>query len=314
MVGTYRSGTSAIVEAVGSHPRILCGDQVHHRDCPHGARSRSPKISLNGDFAGLLQKHRTQVQNGITDLTSVIGFKRLSRSSKKRLVHPRFAPAIIVDRLEGHLKWLARNPQVRVVHVVRTDNLAWLESKALAHASGRYSGGQYPDSLRLELSPTQALRRVATKTWIDGRLASLSVTNPYLRVNHGSVRCRQPGSLRKDRNISRLRSRRVAAVRGCITKSRSRSSLAGISNMDAIRDALAPTGHAYLRVAQRQVFWPTTDTRSGATALLSSAPTPPSDSHSSHARMRVCAMNPFESAPTASRTDEATISIRETQL
>lgn len=241
VVGTYRSGTSAIVEAVGSHPRILCGYEWTLR-LPAWRTIKVAEDSLNGDFAGLLQKHRTQVQNGITDLTSVIGFKRLFRSSNKWLVHPRFAPAIIVDRLEGHLKWLARNPQVRVVHVVRTDNLAWLKSKALADASGRYSGGQYPDSLRLELSPTQAMRRVATKTWIDGRLASLSVTNPYLRVNHEAFVVDNLGV-----------SEKIAIFLGCDPaelpraglhhQSQSRSSLAGISNMDAIRDALGHRAH-----------------------------------------------------------------------
>jgi hypothetical protein len=241
IVGTYRSGTSAIVEALGRHPRILCGYEWTLR-LPSWRTIRVAEDSLNGDFTGLLQKHRTQVEAGLTDLTSVIGFKRLFRSSDKWLVHPRFAPAIAVDRLEGHLKWLAKNPQVHVVHIVRTDNLAWLKSKVLSDASGRFSGGQYPDDLRLAISAAQAKRRVATKLWIDGRLASLSVTNPYLRVNHEAFVADNLGVAEKMVRFLGCDPSELPSS-GLRHQSQSKRSLATISNMDAIREALGHLAH-----------------------------------------------------------------------
>lgn len=144
------------------------------------------KAALTGDFSGLLPKNLKQVDEVLTGQKSVIGFKRLFRASNKWLAHPRLAPALALDRLEAHIRWLQSDPSIRIVHVIRQDNVSWLRSKVLADATGRYSGTQYPDDLTLSLSIRDARRRVATKVWIDGRLASLSVTNPYLRVNHES--------------------------------------------------------------------------------------------------------------------------------
>lgn len=185
IVGTYRSGSSAVTEAMNSHPRIMCGYEWTLR-IPFWRKLQVAKSALEGDFSHLLQRHRDAAQSGISSETRVIGFKRLFRSSNKWLIHPRFAPALAVDRLEAHLKWLADDPSIRVVHIVRRDNIAWLRSKVLADASGKYSGGQYPDDLRLRIGVNEARRRVATKTWIDGRLAALSVSNPYCRVDYES--------------------------------------------------------------------------------------------------------------------------------
>lgn len=183
VVGTYRSGTSAIVEAIGRHPRVLCGMEWTHQ-LPMWRKIAVGKAALAGDFSGLLPKNAEQVKKAWTAQQSVIGFKRLFRSSDKWLLHPRLAPALAVDRLEAHLKWAQSDPALRIIHVVRQDNVAWLKSKALADATGRFSGARYPDDVQLTLSPHEARKRVATKLWIDGRLASLSVTNPYLRLNH----------------------------------------------------------------------------------------------------------------------------------
>lgn len=183
VVGTYRSGTSAIVEAIGRHPLILCGMEWTHR-LPVWRKIPVGKAALSGDFSGLLPKNRKQIDESITEQQTVIGFKRLFRASDKWLLHPRLAPALAVDRFEAHLRWLQNDPAIRIVHVVRQDNVAWLRSKVLADATGRYSGAQYPDDLQLSIAVSEARRRVATKVWIDGRLASLSITNPYYRVNH----------------------------------------------------------------------------------------------------------------------------------
>lgn len=183
VVGTYRSGTSAIVEAIGRHPLILCGMEWTHR-LPLWRKISVGRAALSGDFTGLLAKNRSQIDESITAQKTAIGFKRLFRASNKWLLHPKLAPALAVDRFEAHLRWLRNDPSIRIVHVVRQDNVAWLRSKVLADATGRYSGEQYPDDLQLSISISEARRRVATKVWIDGRLASLSITNPYCRVSH----------------------------------------------------------------------------------------------------------------------------------
>jgi hypothetical protein len=171
IVGTYRSGSSAIAEAINSHPRIVCGWEWTLRT-PSWKAIRVAASALNGDFSVLLERHRLAVEAGVLPTTEVIGFKRLFRSSDKWLIHPQFAPALLVDRLEAHLKWLAGQPSIRIVHILRRDNVSWLRSEVLADATGRYSGGQYPDALRSSRNVNKAKRRVATKTWIDGRLAA----------------------------------------------------------------------------------------------------------------------------------------------
>ncbi len=195
IVGTYRSGSSAVAESINSHPEIICGLEWTLR-IPFWNKIHVAQSALQGDFSRLIPRHRDLAQSGISAGTAAIGFKRLFRSSDKWLLHPRFAPALAVDRLEAHLKWLASDPTIHVVHIVRRDNIAWLRSKTLADASGKYSGSKYPDGLRLRIDINEAKRRVATKTWIDGRLAALSVSNPYCRIDYESFAADNRGAAR----------------------------------------------------------------------------------------------------------------------
>ena len=71
-----------------------------------------------------------------------------------------------------------------MIHIVRNDHLAWLKSKALADATAIYSGVAYPENMEVSISPRKAIRRVQAKLFIDKRLATLSETNPYLRVDY----------------------------------------------------------------------------------------------------------------------------------
>lgn len=115
---------------------------------------------------------------------SVIGFRRLFRSSDKWILHPRCAPALWVDRLEAHLRWIRTRPHVHVVHIVRRNNLGWLRSKALSAATGQYFGVGYPEDSLAVIPVARALRRLKSKAWVDRRLASLKKTNPYMRVEY----------------------------------------------------------------------------------------------------------------------------------
>lgn len=182
LVGTYCSGSSAVFEAINSHPRILCGYGWTLR-IPAWKKVRVAHAALNGDFSDLIAQHRDAARAGLSPGIRAIGFKRLFRSSDKRVFHPKYAPALAVDRLGAHLRWLAANPRILTVHIVHPDNVAWLRSKVLVDASRQYAGGCYPDDLRLSVGIAEAKRRVQTRVWIDGRLAVLSTSNPQCRVN-----------------------------------------------------------------------------------------------------------------------------------
>lgn len=240
IVGTYRTGSSAIVEAIGRHPGVLCGMEWTHRLAPW-RQIRVAQAALAGDFSGLLPRHRDQLAVSARAGKRAIGFKRLFRSSDKWLVHPRFSPALAVDRLSAHVRWLRNDPGIRIVHIVRQDNLAWLKSKTLADATGRYSGAKYPDNLQLSIAPGEAKRRVAAKAWIDTCLASLSATNPYLCVHYERFSA-----------DNFLATSRIVEFLGCDPadlpkrelrhQSQSQASRANIVNIEEVRRALDGNG------------------------------------------------------------------------
>jgi hypothetical protein len=183
IVGAQRTGSGAIVNGLSLHPRIVCGWEWTQRVAPW----RSIDIAagaLRGELARLPLKHRQHLATCDLAGADCLGFKRLFRCSHLWVGHPAAAPALLVDRLEPHLKWLARNPQIRVIHLVRRDNLDWLKSKALARASGDYTGATYRDDLSVALPVAESLKRVRSKMWVDSRLGTLAATNPYLRVGY----------------------------------------------------------------------------------------------------------------------------------
>jgi len=177
IVGAQRTGSSALAEAIGDHPDVACGWEWTQRTQPW-ERIRIAQRALQGDYTALPKKHRSHMED--LGARPVVGFRRLFRSSELWLLHPRHSPALWFDRLEAHIKWLRSNGDIRIVHIVRRDDMAWLRSKALSAATGLYAGRQYPSDLSIRIPPRAALRRVAAKDWLDARLASLRETNPYL--------------------------------------------------------------------------------------------------------------------------------------
>jgi hypothetical protein len=238
IVGTYRCGTSAIVEALGRHPDVLCGmEWTHH--VPPWCKISVARAALLGDFSQLPRKPREKMRAIAADSKRAIGFKCLFRSSNLWVVRPRLSPALWADRLEAHLRWLRGDPAIHLIHVVRLDNVAWLRSKALSDASGRFAGSQYPDDLNLSIRVGEARRRVATKLWIDGRLKTLKTTNSYLRVNYEAFVADNVGVARQ-----------MAAFLGCDPdrlpagelrhQPQSGTTRAGIANAGELREALGP--------------------------------------------------------------------------
>jgi hypothetical protein len=183
IVGTQRTGSSALGEAVGLHPHIVCGWEWTQHIAPQ-RKLRVGALALRGDFSGLRDRARDHVKEALGPDTTVLGFRRLFRSSSRWYLHPRWSPALWADRFEAHLQWIASLPQLHIIHVVRRDNLAWLRSKALAAATGRYVGATYPDDMQVTIALRRAIRSVRAKVWVDSRLESLQKTNPYLCISY----------------------------------------------------------------------------------------------------------------------------------
>ncbi len=183
IVGTQRTGSSALAEALALHPDIACGWEWSQRS-PFNKKISIAKESLSGDFRNLdnnNQKHMLGL-----DLSTIdwLGYRRLFRSSAKWIVHPRYSPALLVDRLGAHLRWFSSRPNIHVIHIIRRDNLAWIRSKVMSRASGKFFGEAYPEGLKESVNIHEAVKRLKAKNWVDQRLISKSASNPYLRIDY----------------------------------------------------------------------------------------------------------------------------------
>jgi LPS sulfotransferase NodH len=193
IVGTYRTGSSAVVRSLQLHPKIACGLEWTQQMLPWRTLKSADRI-LSGDSTVLLPKHHGQMEAMVGPSTVALGFKRLFRASDKWLLTPALGP-LLVDRLEAHIRWVQARPHIRIIHIVRENDLAWLKSKALADATGKYAGTAYPENLKVYVPPREAVRRVRAKRYLDARLETLSASNPYLKIvyeafaadNHGKT-------------------------------------------------------------------------------------------------------------------------------
>ena len=183
IVGTQRTGSSAVGEAIGLHPEITCGWEWTLRVPPHRKLGVAER-ALAGDFSVLDDEDREHMNRVCRQEKLWLGFRRLFRSSDKWVVHPRLAPALWIDRLESHLSWLARHPETHIVHITRTDNVEWLKSKEMSRMNKTYWGREYDSDAKIEIDLGEAVKRSISKNWVDRRLGTLSETNPYLRINY----------------------------------------------------------------------------------------------------------------------------------
>jgi hypothetical protein len=186
IVGVQRTGSSALAESIGLHPRIACGWEWT-QDVPFSRKIIAAERGFSGDFSLLPLKEQHRMAETFDSTKSWIGFRRLFRASDKWLIHPCLAPALWVDRLEGHLRWLRRNPDIHVIHIVRGQSLDWLKSVYVAKQTGAYVGRKYPLGVKVSIPLQSAMARVRSKKWVDRRLSSLSGSNPYLRVLYEDI-------------------------------------------------------------------------------------------------------------------------------
>jgi hypothetical protein len=183
IVGTQRTGSTAFFRRLNMHPEIACGREWTH-DIPPHKKLQVVQRALNGDFRGLSDLSRRVILEQYSERVEWLGFKWLFRSSNKWLISPRFAPALWIDRLESACDWIASNPELRVIHVVRDDSLDWLKSKYLASQTGLFARTPYPDGTKVKVPIKAALKRIRAKRYVDERLSGLSSTNPYLLVRY----------------------------------------------------------------------------------------------------------------------------------
>jgi LPS sulfotransferase NodH len=191
IVGTQRTGSSALFSGLNRHPDVACGRELTLR-VPWFNKLRVAKGFLAGDFNFLAPTERELIQQVYDQETRWLGFKLLFRSSDKWLAHPRFSPALWLDRFQEHMRWLRNCPEIYVVHIVRCNAVEWLKSKYLSETTGMYTGKAYPGGIKIDIRPREAVKRLQAKNWVDGRLATLANSNCYLRVYYEDfLRCNE---------------------------------------------------------------------------------------------------------------------------
>jgi hypothetical protein len=186
VLGTQRTGSQAFYRGLDLHPDVVCGGEWTFRT-PWYRKIAKAEQALAGDFHELLAGRPHLVErysNAVTPATRWLGFKILFRSSAKWLGSPALAPALWVDRLEGHLRWLRGRPDIHVIQLVRRDPIEWLKSKYLSRETGMYVNKQYPEEIKVRIPVGPALRAIAAKRRVDERLAGLAASNPYHCVNY----------------------------------------------------------------------------------------------------------------------------------
>jgi len=183
IVGTQRTGSSAYAEALNSHPGIACGWEWGQKAL-FIDKTRVAESAYSGDFSMLRAHERDHILSLLEKRPDWIGYRRLFRSSDKWIIKPAISPAIWADQMDRYIAWLSRNQGIHVIHIVRRDNIAWLRSKYMANLTRSFVGKSYPDGVSIKIPIEQAVRRILSKEFVDGRLATLSGTNPYLRINY----------------------------------------------------------------------------------------------------------------------------------
>lgn len=180
ILGTQRTGSGALANALRLHPYVFCGFEWTQNTLPWNSVHIAEE-ALHMNFRRLSAADRRDILECRQRPVRQIGFKHLFRSSDKWLGHPRLSPALILDALYPHLSWLKREKDIRVIHLSRANNLQWLKSKYLSSITGNYRDGQYGD-VKIKIPVRASVKRVIAKNYLDHRLSTLSMSNSYIRV------------------------------------------------------------------------------------------------------------------------------------
>ena len=241
ITGTYRTGSSALAELIGLHPDISCGWEWTGR-VSWPWKIEVGKRSLGGDFSSLTEDQKRHMESTFAvERHLYLGYRTLFRASNKWVMHPKYSAALFLDQFAAHLEWW-RNSRIAIVHIIRTDNVAWLKSVGLAKATGSYFGRVYPDKLTVKWNLKEAEKRVIAKNWIDEKLSTLRNCDvPFLQVKYEDFLADNRSSVKE-----------VCALLNCrwpyvpvgepAAKVQSESSKATIENMGELRTYLEERG------------------------------------------------------------------------
>jgi len=186
IVGTQRTGSSALGEAIAFHSKVVCGWEWTERV------SRKNKIpfaqrALMGDFSHLADMHKKHMADNFNSNLQWLGYRRLFGSSDKWIFHPKYSIKSWLDQLNDHIKWFRSCPDLHIIHIVRHNNIEWLKSKYVARKAGSFVGKAYPKDIKVKIPISAAVRRLQAKKWIDDQLALLERSNPYLQLSYESL-------------------------------------------------------------------------------------------------------------------------------
>ena len=183
ILGTQRTGSQALYVALNLHPEVVCGGEWTFKSHWYEKISKAEE-ALSGDFQQFIvgRPHlQARYAGALTDSTRWLGFKILFRSSAKWIGSPALAPALWVDRLEGHIRWLRRSPDIHVIQLIRRNPIEWLKSKYLGRVFGN-THKTYSEGFKIRIPIGSGVRAIMAKRRVDERIASLADTNPYHRL------------------------------------------------------------------------------------------------------------------------------------
>ncbi|MEM9622341.1 MAG: sulfotransferase [Pseudomonadota bacterium] len=241
IVGTQRTGSSALAEKISFHPQIACGWEWTET-VPVWRKVATMTAALNGDFVGLPEAERKHIESSLDSSTQWLGFRRLFGASDKWLFHPQYSIKLWWDRFTAHRKWFAAHPHVRLIHIVRSNNIGWLKSKYLSRSSGSYVGAKYPEELRVTIPVGEALSRLRAKDYVDRCLADLAKTNPYLPIVYEDFADDSDRELRRCFEFFECSVQAYQARQGQLNKQASREDEEYIANYEELSSALKSAG------------------------------------------------------------------------
>jgi hypothetical protein len=241
IVGTERTGSSVFAESLGRHERIACGWEWTSRS-PWWAKLTIAQRALKGDFAALAEKHQQFMRTAVNERTEWLGFRRLFGSSDKWLGHPATSLSLVRSRFRAHLSWLCSEPDIRVLHIVRNDNLDWIKSKFVAKSASSYIGSAYPEDLKVDVPVGEAVKRLTSKRYVDHRLAGLAATNPYLQVTYEAISAGLDAETTRAWQFLDCDPGQFAAADVTIERQSTKSAQEYIRNYGHLHDALVRTG------------------------------------------------------------------------
>jgi hypothetical protein len=241
IVGTQRTGSSALAESIGLHPAVACGWEWSLR-VPWHLKIAAPEKAFRGDFSLLADHEREHMERIFSEKTVWLGYRSLFRSSDKWLIAPKYSIALLADRFHAYLRWLSQQADLHIVHIVRRDNIEWLKSKFVSSASNSYVGKEYPEDLKISIPISASVKRLLSKDWVDNRLRQLSQTNPYLLVRYEDFLENRQRVLAEALQFLSLDAQYTAKREPRISKQSAGDASRYISNYSVLRETLANLG------------------------------------------------------------------------